>query len=52
MNRTLLDDLEKNYHSIKCETEDNTLCTYCGYCKNKQICFMLEKIIKSIKKYY
>lgn len=52
MNRTLLEDLEKAYHSIKCETEDNTFCTYCEYCKNKQMCFMIENLIKSIRKHY
>ena len=39
INRTLLDDLEKIYYSLKCENEDNTVCTYCEYCKNKHKCF-------------
>ena len=52
MKRTLLDDIKKVYFSIECITEDNTICTYCGYCKNKSMCKMIENLIKSMKEFY
>ena len=52
MKRTLLDDLEKIYYSIKCEKEDNSYCKYCNYCKNKSICDITLNLIYSIRKKY
>ena len=52
MKRTLLDDLEKIYYSIKCEKEDNSICMYCNYCKNKEICDITLTLICSIRRIY
>ena len=52
MNRTLLDDLEEIYNSIKCEEKDGSYCKYCNYCKNKEICDELAILIGSIRKHY
>ena len=52
INRSLLDDLEKIYYSLKCENEDNTVCTYCEYCKNKHKCFTTYNLIYKIKNFY
>ena len=52
MKRTLLHDLEKIYYSLKCENEDNTVCTYCEYCKNKVLCNLTANLLKSLKKIY
>ena len=52
MKRTLLDDLEKIYYSIKCEKEDNSYCKYCNYCKNKLICDTTLNLIVSIRNIY
>ena len=49
---TLLNDLKIIYFSLPCETEDNNFCHYCGYCKNKEICKMIENLLSSLKKYY
>ena len=52
VNRTLLDDVEKIFYSIKCEKEDNSFCMYCNYCKNKEICDITLNLIYSIRKKY
>ena len=52
MERTLLDDIEKIYFSLPCETEDNNYCYYCGWCKNLEFCKLLETIIYSLRKHY
>ena len=52
MNRTLLEDLEKIYHSIKCEEKDDSYCKYCNYCKNKSICDVTLTLACSIRKFY
>lgn len=52
MKNTLLVDLEKIYYSLKCENEDNTVCTYCEYCKNKHKCFTTYNLIYKIKNFY
>ena len=51
-NRTLINDLEKIYYSLKCENEDNTVCTYCEYCKNKKLCYTVHELLSSIVKFY
>ena len=50
--RTLINDLEKIYYSLKCENEDNTVCRYCEYCKNKHKCFTTFDLIYKIMKFY
>ena len=52
MKRTLLEDLEKIYHSIKCEEKDGSYCKYCNYCKNKSICDVTLTLVCSIRKFY
>ena len=47
MKRTLLDDVEKVYFSIRC-----TSAYKCECCKNKQICDITQNLLKSLKKYY
>ena len=32
----IIDDMEKIYYSIKCETENNEECCNCKFCKNKK----------------
>ena len=52
MNRTLLDDLEEIYSSIKCEGKDGSYCECCNYCKNKSICDATIILVCSIRKFY
>lgn len=52
MKRTLLDDILQVYYTIPCVTDENSFCTYCGYCKNKSMCKMIENLIKSMKEFY
>ena len=52
MKRTLLVDLEKAYKLIRCETEDNSFCTDCDYCKNDELCLITYNLICSIRKFY
>ena len=52
ISRTLLEDLEKIYHSIKCEEKDGSYCMYCNYCKNKSICDITLTLVCSIRKFY
>ena len=52
MERTLLDDIIQVWNSLSCETENINFYHYCGYCKNEKICFMIENLIDSIKKFY
>ena len=46
VNRTLLNDIEKIYFSIQCTS------FYCEDCRNKQICDIIEDLMKSLKKFY
>ena len=48
LKRTLLDDLEKIYHSIQCDYE---YCS-CKDCSNKRLCDKVYYLIYSIKNYY
>ena len=52
INRTLLDDLEKIYYSLMCETYENENCRYCIYCKNKKLCDTVHELLCSIVKFY
>ena len=47
--RTLIDDLEKIYYSLKCETEENKICTNCDYCKNKKLCNKVLYLMHSLQ---
>ena len=47
INRTLLDDVEKIYFSIRC-----TSAYKCERCKNKLMCDIVEDLMKSLKKFY
>ena len=47
VNRTLLDDVEKVYFSIRC-----TSAYKCECCKNKQICDITKNLLKSLKIFY
>ena len=47
VNRTLLNDVEKIYFSIPC-----TSGVSCEHCKNKVICDLSQKLLKSLKKHY
>lgn len=51
-NRTLLDDLEKVYNSIKCVAPNNSICSSCISCKNKHLCFVTFNLKYSLKKLY
>ena len=46
--RTLLDDLEKRYHSIQCDYE---YCS-CKDCSNETLCDKVYYLIYSIKNFY
>ena len=50
--RTLIDDLEKIYYSLKCETEENKICTNCDYCKNKKLCNIVYYLMYLLRKSY
>ena len=52
MKKTLLEDLEKIYHLIKCEDEDDFLCIDCDCCRNRLICDITLNLVCSIKKFY
>ena len=52
MNRTLLEDLEEIYSSIKCERKDGSYCECCNSCKNKSICDVTIILVCSIRKHY
>ena len=52
MKNNLLVDLEKAYKLIRCETEENSFCVDCDYCKNEQLCIITYNLIHSIKKFY
>lgn len=52
MKMTLLDDVEFVYFSVACITEDNTICTDCAFCKNRQFCGMIEDLLHSLVKHY
>ena len=47
MKRTLLDDLEKIYVSIPCNSQK-----YCYDCKNFKPCKTIAKILISLRKFY
>ena len=47
MKRTLLDDIEEIYFSLRC-----TSFVTCGRCKNKLICKITANLLKSLKKHY
>ena len=47
MKRTLLDDIEKIYFSIRCTSPVS-----CGRCRNKLICKITANLLKSLKKHY
>lgn len=47
INRSLLDDVEKIYFSIPCTSEVS-----CEQCKNKVLCDLTAKLLKSLKKIY
>lgn len=51
-NKTLLDDLEKVYNSIKCVAPNNSICSSCISCKNKHLCFTTFNLKYSLKKFY
>ena len=48
MERTLLDDFLKIYHSMPC----NIIYKSCIECKNKKLCDTVEDVIKSIGDLY
>ena len=48
MERTLLDDFLKIYHSIPCTIIYNS----CNECKNENLCKMLYKVLLSMRKFY
>ena len=50
--RSLIDDLEKIYYSLMCETYENEICRYCIYCKNKKLCDTVHELLGSIVKLY
>ena len=50
--RTLIDDLEKIYYSLVCETYENEICRNCIYCKNKKLCDTVLELLSSIVKFY
>ena len=50
MKKTLLEDLEKNYHSIKCKDKDNSYCIFRDC--NKSICDRMLNLICSMRKIY
>lgn len=52
MKRTLLNDLEKVYNSIKCVAPNDSICSSCINCKNKHLCFTTFNLKYSIKKLY
>ena len=47
LKRTLLDDLEKIYVSIPCNSQK-----YCYDCKNFKPCKTIAKILISLRKFY
>lgn len=52
MRRNLLDDLNDVYYSLPCEDINNESCRGCRYCKNKNLCLTIIKLISSIEKFY
>ena len=52
MKNSLLDDLEKIYYLIKCETENYEECNNCKFCKNKKLCNKVWFLMYSLKGKY
>lgn len=52
MKRTLLNDLEKVYNSIKCVAPNDSICSSCINCKNKHLCFTTFNLKYSLKNHY
>lgn len=52
MKKTLLNDLEKIYNSIKCVAPNDSICSSCINCKNKHLCFTTFNLKYSLKKLY
>ena len=50
--KMIIDDMEKIYYSIKCETENNEKCCNCKFCKNKKLCNKVWYLIYSLKDNY
>ena len=48
MERTLLDDFLKIYHSMPC----NIIYNSCIECKNENLCKTLYKVLLSMRKFY
>ena len=48
----IINDMEKIYYSIKCETENNEECRNCKFCKNKKLCDKVWYLIYSLKDNY
>lgn len=52
MKRTLLDDILQVYYTIPCDYIPHYFCSSCTCCKNREMCFMIENLINSIKNFY
>ena len=51
-NKTLLKDLTDVYYSLRCDDVNNEGYIGCRFCKNKDICLPIIKLISSIENLY
>ena len=49
VNRLIINDLEKIYYSIRCETENYEECNNCEFCKNKKLCSNVLYLMHSLQ---
>ena len=52
MKRNLLNDLTNVYYSLRCDDVNSEGYRGCRFCKNKNLCLSIIKLISSIEKFY